>query len=83
MALVTVFVLLLIAYQFSQNGRYQYKDGQSNTFLDTRTGVIYASDTATYIKRTIYNDEYGVRRIHLERTLKMGTAPIIVTSSVK
>jgi hypothetical protein len=34
----------IMLYQYSQNGRYQFKEGSSKYIIDTRTGATYQAD---------------------------------------
>lgn len=39
--------LLVLLYQYSQNGRYQFRNGEGALVIDTRTGAIYYRKHAT------------------------------------
>ena len=83
-ASLALFALIMV-YQFvqnGQNGRYQFKSGEQTLFLDTRTGVIYAPDTATVAVRRFIKLSYGEEPINSRRRI-WGTAPIIYSQSVK
>ena len=41
LAVVWAFIFLFVAYQYSENGKYQIKAGEAALVLNTRTGMVY------------------------------------------